>query len=556
MKTDNAVAQLVTHKEGRRLLSLKSPSFFAAYYMGLKYLKHQDRWLTKATELANTAKARKSKEKLLVLAPRGHGKSYLSLIHAVWRLCTDRNCTILIVSATAGQAEKRLKAIRAYLEDPKIIADWGSDDLPPFQDETTSWLTNRIYLKRDGKIIDPSVEAIGIGGAVTGAHVDIIILDDVEDSTTANSDALRRRSKEWLNGTLLPILNRGGLLLTIGTRKGSNDLYADMLADPTTYAIVDSAIIKYPTSYEFIVERQDGRDVLKDIIIEGEDEAEVLWPEERPLRFLLMELATVGSKMFAREMQNKPISDDDAVFKTEWVTAAQARGKDYSFGDVPADCESFVVGIDFALNTNPDVARRNDSDYTVLTCLAADSAGNRYLVDMERFRGLTPDEMYSRVVNFCKRQPLMVAEVRVERNSFGMLHALALKGRTDLPLREHLTTKKSKNEGIARIAVLLENGKFIFPHRTQEDKNRVRVLADELLTFPLGAHDDTVMSLSIAESALLTASFAYSFALSDKVVSDNRAGTQHEEHYDEAVAEEQTLEDIWKEISEGWTDND
>jgi hypothetical protein len=117
-----------------------------------------------------------------------------------------------------------------------------------------------------------------------------------------------------------------------------------------------------------------------------------------------------------------------------------------------------------------------------------------------------------------------------------MLHALALKGRTDLPLREHLTTKKSKNEGIARIAVLLENGKFIFPHRTQEDKNRVRVLADELLTFPLGAHDDTVMSLSIAESALLTASFAYSFALSDKVVSDNRAGTQHEEHYDEAIS--------------------
>lgn len=546
--------RLIAEKSGRRLLSIKSPVFFATYYMGLQYLRHQDAWLEKAMLLTDSAKQRLSKEKLLVLAPRGHGKSYLSLIYAVWRLVTDRNCTILIVSATAGQAEKRLKAIRQYLEDPKIVADWASDDLPPFQDETTSWLNNRIYIKRSGKIIDPSIEAIGIGGATTGAHVDVIILDDVEDSTTANSEALRRRSKEWLGGTLMPILNRGGLLLTIGTRKGTNDLYADMLNDPTTHAIVNSAILKFPRDYKFIIERVDGRDVVKDIIIEGEEEAEVLWPEERPLRFLLMELATVGSKMFAREMQNQPVSDDDAVFKTAWLESAQARGADYSIGELPEGVETLVVGVDLALNTDSAIAKKNDSDYTVLTCLAATSQGDRYLVDLERFRGVTPDELYNRVVSFCKRQPALVSEVRIERNNFGALHALALRGRSDLPLREHQTTKKSKTDGIARVAVLFENGKFILPYRTMEDRERIKWLTDELLTFPHGKHDDCVISLTLAEFASLSGGFSYQFALGDKVFGESPS-KQDTVVYDSA-AEDLSLQQIWKEISEGWTEND
>ena len=549
---NNPLAGLIATKEGRRLLSLKSPSFFAAHYMGLKYLPHQERWLTKSKELVDRAKRNLSKEKLLVLAPRGHGKSYLSLIHAVWRLVTDRDCTILIVSATAGQAEKRLKAIRQYLEDPKIVADWASDDMQPFQDETTSWLNNRIYLKRAGKIIDPSIEAIGIGGAVTGAHVDLIILDDVEDSTTAASEALRRRSKEWLGGTLMPILNRGGLLLTIGTRKGTNDLYGDMLKDPTTTAIVDSAIIRFPTSYSFVSERVDGRDVYTDVLIEGEEHAAVLWKEERPLKFLLMELATVGSKMFAREMQNQPVSDDDAVFHTHWIEAAQARGKDYSFGEVPEEIESLVVGIDLALNTDPTIAAKNDSDYTVLTALAVTITGDRYLIGLERFRGVSPDELYSRVIKFCKQQPFLVSEVRIEKNSFGALHALALKGRTDLPLREHHTTKRNKAEGIARVAVLLENGKVVLPNRTVEDQNRVRWLTDELLTFPFNKHDDTVMSLVIAEQAALSSGFAYNISFGDSAIEFHGTGTAKTYALE---AEEVTLEGLWREISEGWVEN-
>lgn len=543
------IIKLMTTKEGRRALSIKSPSFFARHYMGLDYIEHQDRWVKTALELIKKAENNQTKEKLLVLAPRGHGKSYLALIMCVWSLVTNRDKTILIVSATAGQAEKRLKAIRAYLESDKIVGDWASEDLPPFRDESTSWLNNRIYLKRQGTLIDPSLEAIGIGGSITGGHVDIVILDDVEDSITANSEAFRRRSSEWLSATLLPILNRGGLLLTIGTRKNSNDLYSEMLADPTTTAVVDSAIIKFPTSYEFVTEYKEGRETITDVKIEGEEEAEVLWAEKRPLKFLLTEMATMGRSNFFREMQNQPVSEDDSVFKPSWVELAVKKGAHFSSGELPEKVEMISVGIDLSLNTEADKARRADSDYTVLIAIGVNDKGDRFIVDMDRFRGVTPDALYGRIVGFCNRLPLTPSEVRVERNNFGALHALSLKGRTDLPIREHQTTKKTKTEGLSALAVLLENGKMVIPSQTESDRAKYRPLIDELIGFPLSKHDDAVLALTIALEAVRSSGFTYSAFMGDGSINalEERTKMESIEDYEEK-AQSEAVASIWADV--------
>ncbi len=545
-KTD--ILKLVGTKEGRRLLSIKSPMFFAKYYMGLDYLPHQEKWISEAMRLMDKADRESTKEKLLVLAPRGHGKSYLALILCVWWLVTDRDKTILIVSATASQAEKRLKAVRGYLESKRIIDDWASGDLPPLRDDTTSWLNNRIYIKREGNLIDPSIEAVGIGGSITGGHIDRIILDDVEDSTTANSEAFRRRSTEWLGGTLLPILNRKGLLLTIGTRKGSNDLYGDMLRDATTTAIVDSAIKVFPRSYEFVMENRAGRDTIVDVKIEGEDEAEVLWAEGRPLRYLLTEMASMGREAFFREMQNQPISDDDSVFKPSWVGLALKKGELMSLGEMPEGVTSISVGIDLSLNTDSGHAKRVDSDYSVLIAIGVNKAGDRFLIDMDRFRGLTPDSLYGRIVGFCSRLPIAPSQVRVERNNFGALHAMALKGRTDLPIREHQTTKKSKTEGLSSLAVLLENGKMIIPSATESDKARTRPLVDELVTFPYGKHDDSVLALTIALEAVKESGFHYSVSVGGVEISELGREITDISEYEQKI-DEMNRKSIWDSVN-------
>ena len=521
--TEDQISDLVKSVEGRRLLSLHSPMFFAVYYMGFEFVSHQEKWINECVRLTKLAQEHNSKEKLLLLAPRDHGKSYLSILYTVWRLCTDRNAKILFVSATSGQAEKRLRLVKTYLESEAVIADWASGDLPPFRTPSTKWINTQIYLNRDVESIDPSLEAVGAGGAVTGGHFDVLVLDDVDDDKTTYTAGVRRKTREWLSGTIQPVLTRGGVMLVVGTRKHADDIYAHMIKDPTFNLIHDRAIIKMPDSYQFVTEvDRTGRDVIKDITVQGEHE--VLWSKHRPIEYLLKERATVGSRLFTREFQNEVQDADDAMFKTDWIDAALMRGRTLGLREMPpADKLRVVQAWDLALVTDPTKAEKNDSDFTVGICWASDEAGHRYLLDFARFRGVSPHELYRRIELFYERWRQYVTVVAVEKNNFGQLHTLSLKQRSDLPLREHQTTARSKSSaltGVPRLTVLFENDKITLPARDKDDRDALEPLITELQGYGVEAHDDTVLALSIAEATLQATSFEYSVSFGESVQLD------------------------------------
>lgn len=516
--TEEQIDALVKTKEGRRLLSIHSPMFFAVYYMGFEYVEHQEKWINECVRLTRLAQETNSKEKLLLLAPRDHGKSYLSILYTVWRLCTDRNAKILFVSATSGQAEKRLRLVKTYLESDAVIADWASDDLPPFRTPTTKWINTQIYLNRDVESIDPSLEAVGAGGAVTGGHFDVLVLDDVDDDKTTYTAGVRRKTREWLSGTIQPVLTRGGVMIVVGTRKHADDIYAHMIKDSTFNLIHDKAIIQMPDSYTFVTEvDRSGRDVIKDINIEGA--SAVLWPSHRPIEYLLKERATVGSRLFTREFQNEVQDSEDAMFKSEWLDAALAKGRTLGLRELPAVGKLRVIQAwDLALVTDATKAEKSDSDYTVGICWASDEAGDRYLLDIQRFRGVSPHELYRRIEAFYERWKRYATVVAVEKNNFGQLHTLNLKQRSDIPLREHQTTARSKASaltGVPRLTVLFENNKITLPSRDKDDRDTLEPLITELQGYGVEAHDDTVLALSIAEATLQATSFEYSVSFGD-----------------------------------------
>jgi phage terminase large subunit-like protein len=517
--TEDQINALVKTKEGRRLLSIHSPSFFAVYYMGFEYVAHQEKWINECVRLTRLAQETNSKEKLLLLAPRDHGKSYLSILYTVWRLCTDRNAKILFVSATSGQAEKRLRLVKTYLESDTVIADWASDDLPPFKTPATKWINTQIYLNRDVESIDPSLEAVGAGGAVTGGHFDVLVLDDVDDDKTTYTAGVRRKTREWLSGTIQPVLTRGGVMIVVGTRKHADDIYAHMIKDATFNLIHDRAIIKMPDSYQFVTEvDRTGRDVIKEITVQGEHE--VLWAAHRPIEYLLKERATVGSRLFTREFQNEVQDADDAMFKSDWLDAALMRGRTLGLHEIPSGVGKLriIQAWDLALVTDATRAEKNDSDFTVGICWASDEAGHRYLLDFTRFRGVSPHELYRRIELFFDKWRQYVTVVAVEKNNFGQLHTLNLKQRSDIPLREHQTTARSKASaltGVPRLTVLFENDKITLPSRDKDDRDALEPLITELAGYGVEAHDDTVLALSIAEATLQATSFEYSVSFGD-----------------------------------------
>jgi hypothetical protein len=151
-----------------------------------------------------------------------------------YKLCMNPAMRVMIVGKTAEAASKHLYAIRQYLTDPNFIelqAAYGpADGFKPQRGEGR-WANNLIYLAgrnldaADKAAKDPSVQAVGIGGAIYGARCDLIILDDAVDDT--NYSAYEKQF-DWLTRTVQSRVYDGKLII-VGTRIKPMDLYAYLL---------------------------------------------------------------------------------------------------------------------------------------------------------------------------------------------------------------------------------------------------------------------------------------------------------------------------------------
>jgi phage terminase large subunit-like protein len=318
------------------------------------------------------------------------------------------------------------------------------------------------------------------------------------------------------------MLVQTGSQLVVGTRKHHDDLYGHLLNDATFDVLETPAVSEWPEKYEFIYDKDEyGREVVRDVQITGK--AVVLWPEERPIEYLLKERLSVGQRLFSREFQNEVQDDSAAAIKWSWLELAKGQGAALSLYEIPHEAKGLdiVQGWDLSLVTDARAAETRDTDYTVGITWGRDSNGCRYLLGIARHRGLSPAQLRGVVLAEYKKfagmghPPRVVA---VEKNNFGELHFMGLQRTTDLPLKAHLTTGRNKADpwdGVPALSVLFENGKVVLPTRTHEDEEAVDPLVQELWGLGRESHDDTVMALWIAETWLRKAGFVYSVSFGD-----------------------------------------
>lgn len=520
---NSELTSLLATPEGRKALSHASPQFFDSYYLNLTNVEFRNRWLETIDELEIDAKKTNLKKKLLVLAPRNHGKSFLAISYCLRKICLNRNIRILFISASANQAEKRVRLIKQSLMSKKIVEDFGD-----FKGEDTKWSSTQIYVKRDEQSVDPTLEAVGSGGKITGAHVDIVVLDDVEDDITVSSPSTRAKTRDWLRGTITPILNNGGLMLVIGTRKHYDDLYEHMMNDATFEVLNDPAIKKWPTNFNYITEIDDkGREKITGIDVQGDHE--VLWPEQRPLEMLLMERRSIGNLLFEREFQNKVISGEEAIIKEEWLEIA--KDTSYSIGQIPQTLDldecTIIQAWDLALEVDKKRAAKNDSDWTVGWTIARDDKGCHWVLDFWRKRGISSGEVIEGIINQYEKWQDYVNAVVVEKNSFGALYVESLKN-TNLPIKAYnMHSRNSLKIKIHKIAIQFENEKFKFPVKNEISKNIYDIFVEEAMGFPYASHDDTLTSLKWALEEFEKNSDNYSLAINNKII-NNRGEVIHQ----------------------------
>jgi len=164
---------------------------------------------------------------VLVNMPPEHAKSMtVSIDYVTYRICTDPNIRIKVVSKTREMAKEFLYAVKQRLTSPsysELQRRYAPAD--GFKATADKWTADSIYLERDSGEKDPTLQALGIGGQIYGARADLIILDDT--ITLANAGEYEKQIR-WMQQEVLTRVGPTGKILVVGTRVDPVDLYREI----------------------------------------------------------------------------------------------------------------------------------------------------------------------------------------------------------------------------------------------------------------------------------------------------------------------------------------
>ena len=304
--------------------------FFARTYFP-HYVKKansrlHDYLYARLTEIADSPKSETDD----IAAPRGEAKSTItSQIFIIWCVVTERKWYSMIGMDAFDQAAIMLEAIKAELEsNPRLAMDF-----PEAVGQGRVWQAGVIVSRNDRKI-----EAVGSGKRIRGRRhgphrPDLFVGDDLENDENVRTPEQRDKLQSWITKAVLKLGGAGDKfdVVIIGTILHYDSVLARLQKNPLWRSAKFRAVMQWPG-------RMDLWDTWENLLLsQGEAVAdayyaaqraemdagsEVSWPAGRPFVDLMKIRARDGHASFDSELQNDPLSDDDAPFAkviTFWV---------------------------------------------------------------------------------------------------------------------------------------------------------------------------------------------------------------------------------------------
>ena len=207
-------------------------------------------------------------KKLMVFMPPQHGKSEGSTRRLPAFICGERpDSKIAIVSYNAPKARKFNREIQRIIDTPEYHEIFPETTLNASNVTTVAgaWLRNADEFEIVGR--RGSVKTVGVGGALTGEPVDVLMMDDIyKDAKTAWSQTVRDSVSDWYDTVAETRLHNGSQQLIVFTRWHEDDLAGRLLKqqgeydpaeNPNGWVVVTYRAIKEgaPTDYD---PRQEG----------------------------------------------------------------------------------------------------------------------------------------------------------------------------------------------------------------------------------------------------------------------------------------------------------
>lgn len=439
-------------------LSKNSFPYFFQSLLGKMFPPYMQEWL----DYMETT------DRTVIVCSRDHGKSVFMHSWVVWNLVfQEPPYQMLYISSNQKQTLVHMREIDRYFNHPA---------LKPYK-PSRGWAIGNIQLTNGNAILERSV-----GSQIRGLHPQEIIIDDPLKEFSMSGI---QRVTDWFFGDMIPTLHHTSKLRMIGTPFTYTDIFSQ-LEENEAYTVN-----KYPCLNSL---------------------NEPLWPERWDYDALMQRKAEIGSLKFTREYLCVPISTGTALFNPEFVM--KCKNKDYvlKLSNRKEKGYKYYVGVDPAIST--------DGDYNVVVVLEVDDEMNKTVVHVDRAKNVEFRENLNKLRIIGKIfEP---EQILYETNTFAKAFTQELRNISDLNVRDFDTTRKKKQEIILNLQMNIENGKMRFPYGDNNSRQMTNVLIEELSMFSItdsgrfegvGAHDDLVMGLALANAA--TQGAAESFILLD-----------------------------------------
>jgi hypothetical protein len=407
-----------------------------------------------------------STDRTVIVCSRDHGKSVFMHSWAVWKLVFQPPpYQIIYISSNHKQTMVHMREIDKMFNKPQL------KHLRP----SRGWAVGNITLTNGNSILERS-----IGSQIRGLHPQEIIIDDPLKEFSMSAI---KKVTDWFFGDMIPTLHHTATLRLIGTPFTYTDIFT-ILEENEAYTVTH-----YPCLNQL---------------------NEPLWPSRWDYDSLMQRKSEIGSLKFTREYLCIPVSTGTALFNTEHLSECKKLGKDdiLRMRDRKKDGYSYFVGVDPAIST--------DGDYNVIIVIEVDENKNKRIIFVDRQKNVEFRENINKLKLVGK---LFRPEViYLETNTFAKSFTQELRDITDLNVRDFTTTRRKKQEIILNLQMTIENHKIIFPRGNEESRRVTDLILEELAMFAItdtgkfegvGAHDDLVMGLALANAASQQATDAF-----------------------------------------------
>jgi predicted phage terminase large subunit-like protein len=280
------------------------------------------------------------------LPPR-HGKTVsISRLFPPYALGLHPEWRCIMASYGATLAYKNSRAARNFMMSPRYAEIFPDVKLAGDSKAADAWdIAHHLG----------GLDAMGVGGGVTGKGGHIIVVDDpVKSRQEAESEVYRDKVWDWFTDDLYTRREPGGVIIVVMTRWHQDDLVGRLLKnEPDKWKR-----IRLPALAE-------DNDPL------GRKVGEALWPERFPEPVLRDIECTMGAYSWSALYQQNPVPAEGGIFKRAWFNPLVAN---------PPEIVTAYRSWDLAMS------EKTSADYTAGVKIGQGTDGHWYILDIAHAR--------------------------------------------------------------------------------------------------------------------------------------------------------------------------